>query len=399
MSSTAVPQEPAAQRPPIVLLAILAALGLFATNIYLPSVPAIAVGLDTSISAVQSTFTVFLLSFALAQLLMGPLADRFGRRPVALSGLTLFVAASVMCTLTDSIVVLLCGRVLQAIGACAAAVVARALVRDLWEGVAIYRVMSTLAITAAVAPGFMPLLGGLLETLGGWRTPFVVVTLIGAWMLAWSLLRIPETRQPATHGLRTTAAAAYLTLLRNPAFLLPALLAGVPSAGIFAYFAASPILFMNVLGLTPMQYGVLPTLAIGGVMAGSFTVGRLSGKVGPHTLLAIGAAVMTTGALCLLTLGLADRMGVVNVLLAVILYLYGMGILIPAGTGLSLQVVAPAQAGTAAALTGFLQMTLAALGAIIASLMPAWPQGAIGLVMTASGLMACWLWWCLPRAT
>src|SRR5215467_708247 len=164
----------------IAILATLAATGTLATNILLPSLLSIAATLKVSTAAVTSAITVFLAVFALGQLAVGPISDRYGRRWPVLIGFAVFFAGSVWCALATDLTGLLIGRVIQAAGACATSVLSRAIARDMFSGAALARAMALIMIAMAAAPGFSPLLGGALDHLFGWRSNFILVAVFAA---------------------------------------------------------------------------------------------------------------------------------------------------------------------------------------------------------------------------
>src|SRR3954465_704313 len=164
----------------IAVLAGLAATGTLATNILLPSLPQMAVSLNVTSAAVTSAITIFLAVFAVGQLVVGPISDRFGRRWPVLIGFAVFFAGSVWCALATDLPGLLVGRVIQAAGACATSVLSRAIARDMFSGAPLARAMALIMIAMAAAPGFSPLLGGALDHLFGWRSTFVLVAVFAA---------------------------------------------------------------------------------------------------------------------------------------------------------------------------------------------------------------------------
>src|SRR3954449_6332851 len=170
------------------VLAMLSATGTLATNILLPSLPQMAASLKVSSAAVTSAITVFLAVFALGQLVVGPISDRYGRRWPVLAGFAVFFAGSVWCGLANDLPGLLVGRVIQAAGACATSVLSRAIARDLFSGAALARAMALIMVAMAAAPGFSPLLGGALDHVFGWRSEFVFVGIFaGLGALAYGM--------------------------------------------------------------------------------------------------------------------------------------------------------------------------------------------------------------------
>jgi DHA1 family bicyclomycin/chloramphenicol resistance-like MFS transporter len=174
------PQSTSSTALQIAVLAALAATGTLATSILLPSLPQIAVSLNVTTAAVTSAITIFLAVFALGQLVVGPISDRYGRRWPVLAGFAVFFAGSVWCGLAADLQNLLIGRVIQAAGACATSVLSRAIARDMFSGAALARAMALIMIAMAAAPGFSPLLGGALDHYLGWRSEFALVAAFAA---------------------------------------------------------------------------------------------------------------------------------------------------------------------------------------------------------------------------
>src|SRR5438477_11087934 len=207
----------------ITVLAGLAATGTLATNILLPSLPQMAVSLKVSSAAVTSAITVFLAVFALGQLVVGPISDRYGRRWPVLAGFAVFLAGSIWCGLANDLPSLLVGRVIQAAGACATSVLSRAIARDLFSGAALGRAMALIMIAMAAAPGFSPLLGGALDHYFGWRSEFVFVAIFAAiGAIAYGAV-LGETHHSTRIPLNPLAIAKnYISLIADRRFLVPA---------------------------------------------------------------------------------------------------------------------------------------------------------------------------------
>src|SRR5450631_3932592 len=207
----------------IAVLAALAATGTLATNVLLPSLPQMAASLHVSTADVTSSITVFLAVFAVGQLAVGPISDRYGRRWPVLTGFAVFCAGSIWCGLATDLPGLLVGRVIQAAGACSTSVLSRAIARDLFSGAALGRAMALIMIAMAAAPGFSPLLGGALDHYFGWGSEFV---LVGAFAVIGALgydAVLGETHHATRTPLNPLAIARnYFSLIADRRFLIPA---------------------------------------------------------------------------------------------------------------------------------------------------------------------------------
>src|SRR5438270_8615270 len=241
----------------IAVLAALAATGTLATNILLPSLPQMAASLKVSSAAVTSAITIFLAVFALGQLVVGPISDRYGRRLPVLIGFSVFFAGSVWCALAPDLTSLLIGRVIQAAGACATSVLSRAIARDMFSGAALARAMALIMIAMAAAPGFSPLLGGALDHAFGWRSEFVLVAAFAALGAVAYGTVFGETH----HATRTPLdpihiAKNYASQIADRPFLIPAATVSLIMGGLFARFLAAARLVIEVLHFSPIELGL-----------------------------------------------------------------------------------------------------------------------------------------------
>ncbi|HLL28668.1 MAG TPA: multidrug effflux MFS transporter [Xanthobacteraceae bacterium] len=354
----------------IAFLTLLAALGMLATNMYLASFPSIGHDLGTTPTAVRLTLTVFLVGFAFGQLVIGPLSDRYGRRPVLLAGLLVYAVASALCAVTASLEWMLAVRVLQAIGACTGSVVARAVARDLFQGDALTRSLGLVTTFTAAAPGFSPLIGGLIETFLGWRATFALLALVGAFAAAAAWLRIGETNHTrATHLSLAHAFAGYFSLMGKRLFLVPAAATTCAMGGLFAFFASSPTIFIRGFGVPPALFGLIPCFTVFAVFAGGFSAQRLARKWPGLAPIVGGLALMIIGGGAMLAFALWGQAGIAEVIGPLLVFLFGMGIVNPLSTVAAIRPF-PEQAGAASALVGFFQMAGGALGTVILNAIP-----------------------------
>ncbi len=369
------------------LLAGLAALGSLATNIILPAFPQIGAELNVSPRDLALTLSSFFVAFAFGQILVGPLSDRFGRKWLVLGGLATFVVGCLVCALASDISVLILGRIIQALGACAASVLSRAIARDLFDGEALARALALTMIAMAASPGFSPLIGSALSGLFGWQTIFVGVAAFAAVLAGcyWKMLgeTHPVERREAL-GL-SAVGLAYIRLATNQRFILPALAVSLVIGALYTFFAAAPAVLISVLGLTGLQLAFYFAGTVVIVFAAGFLAPRLARRWNPVAAgaLGLGFAVAGSG----LILAFSGASDLVTITIGLTLFLFGMGLINPLGTAIALQPFGR-EAGMASALLGFLQMGCAAIGSTGASLLPMPPTVSLAAIMLGGSLLA-----------
>lgn len=369
------------------LLAGLAALGALATNIILPAFPQIGAGLAISPPELGLLLSSFFVTFAFGQLVVGPLSDRFGRKPFVLGGLAVFAVGGVVCAMVGTLPLLVLGRIIQALGACAASVLSRAIARDLFDGEALGRALALTMIAGAAAPGFSPLLGSILADLFGWRITFLVVGIFGVALALHYVGRVGETHPV---GRRTplaplAVASAYGRLAANPRFILPALAVSLVIGGLYSFFAAAPGVLMNELGLTAFQLGLSFAMTVLIVFVAGFFAPRLAHRWGQRAVSMIGLFIALAGGVAMSAFAAVPTF--MTFTMAIALYLFGMGLINPLGTAIALHPFGR-QAGLASALLGFLQMGCAAIGASLASTLPFSPSVSLAVILTTGSALA-----------
>lgn len=371
----------------LLTLAALSAMGTLSTNILLPSLPVIAQALvvdETRLTA--AVLGIFLAVFALAQLVVGPLSDRVGRRPVVLGGLAVFIAGSAVAALATALPLLLVGRVLQAVGVAAASVLARAAARDRFEGLQLSALLGRIMVVMAAAPGFSPLLGGLVQAGLGWRALFVVLALAGAALAAAYAGIVGETLpvERRRHQQAGMLARGYVALLADQRFVRPAIATAAILGALFAFFGTAPLVLTRSFGFSALQVGLFFAATVFVVFAAGQTAPRWTARWGATRVLRLGAALAVAGGLAML---ISHTAGLAGFAMAGCVFLFGMGLVSPTGTALALTPFA-SQAGQASALLGFLQMAAAALLATVAATLPGTRVDALALVLTGGGLLA-----------
>jgi MFS transporter, DHA1 family, multidrug resistance protein len=371
----------------IAVLAGLAATGTLATNILLPSLPQMAVSLKVSSAAVTSAITIFLAVFAVGQLVVGPISDRYGRRWPVLIGFAVFFAGSIWCGLATDLPGLLVGRVIQAAGACATSVLSRAIARDMFSGPALARAMALIMIAMAAAPGFSPLLGGALDHYFGWRSEFALVAVFaGLGALAYGTV-FGETHHATRTPLDPLAIARnYIGLIADRRFVVPAATVSLIMGGLFSVFSAAPRVLIEAMHFTPIQLGWFFAGTVLIVFAAGMLATKLAPRYGLDRSIRGGLFAAATGSIAMLLVSLYSP-SFLPFLGAMSVFLLGMGIVNPLGTA---QALSPfgAKAGAASALVGFWQMMTAAIGVWLAATISHDALFALGVVLTVFSLAA-----------
>jgi MFS transporter, DHA1 family, multidrug resistance protein len=348
--------------PAIVAIALALLLGLqpLTTDLYLPALPMLARELAASMSAVQLTMSALILAFGVSQLVWGPVADRFGRRPVLLGALAVFALAGVAAALAPTIGTLIVARVVQGATMSAAVVCARAMVRDLFEPHEGAHVMSKGLSGLGLIAVFGPTLGGLLASNFGWRIALGPVALGGAavWLFVWRA--VPETirqRNPRAMHIAPLAATAR-SVLAHPTFIAWTALVSATYGGLFTVLAASSFVYIEALGLSPTGYGLAMGAGSCSYLAGTFACRRWLLRHGLAGTVKRGALFTLAGGLLALAFTQAGVHTVWAVLLPQCLFTFGHGIHQPCGQTAAVGPF-PHAAGVASALTGFMLAAVA----------------------------------------
>jgi DHA1 family bicyclomycin/chloramphenicol resistance-like MFS transporter len=371
----------------LIFLTLLAALGMLAINMYLASFPSIGRELAATPAQVKLTLTVFLLGFAFGQLVIGPLSDRFGRRPLLIAGLVLYALTGALCAIATDIDWMIGIRIAQAIGACTGSVLARAVARDLFQGDELTRSLGFITTLVAAAPGFSPLIGGLIETFFGWRATFALLAIVGVFALLVVWFRVPETHhQRDTAPGMAQAFASYFTLFGKREFMIPAAATTCAMAGLFAFFAASPTIFIQGFGVSPVLFGFIPCVTVFAVFAGGFSAPRLAKRWPGYRPVILGLVLMLVGSVAMFAISYGGDAGMFQVLGTLLFFLFGMGVVNPLTTVFALRPF-PEIAGAASALIGFFQMAGGALGTILLGLLPYSLLPALPIVMAAAAVL------------
>jgi MFS transporter, DHA1 family, multidrug resistance protein len=373
------------------LLTALTALGQFGGNVLLPGMPALTHELQVTATQAAWSYGLYLASFGILQLLAGSWSDRWGRYPLALMGTFIFALGACASALSPSLPTLLSSRIVQGMGAAFTVVAARATARDHFEGAALARVLATITIAFAVVPAFAPLLGGVLTHYVGWRSTLWVSALVGVIVFLLTCRGMQDTEIRTTSSERPFV--GYLNLLRVHAFRHYTVVGALAIGGMSAFFGLSPRLFLDVLRVSPVEYGFYPPIAVSGFVLGGIIVRKLSGLVHADVLLRIGVATQLFGSAVLLIPAMFGGLSVWQTNSGMVIFVSGLGLLMPVSVAAAMSEQGQ-RAGQAAALIGFTQMLMGALGAMLGSvIIDLLPVTGMQLTMAAFVVVnACWIY-------
>ena len=355
--------------PPIFLLALVTAIGPGALHMVTPSLPLLAAVFDSVPGDVQLVLTLYLAGIAAGQLVIGPISDRFGRRPVMLWGLMLFLAGTSLCGLAPSLPVLIFGRVLQALGGCAGMVLGRAIIRDVYDRERAASALAAVSLAMTFGTSISPAIGAYLAEWVGWRADFAFLGAFGATILMLTLVKLDETLPSPTALDLVGSLLGSAQLLRSPAFVAFALSTACTSASWFSFTAIAPYLLADQLAQPPSTYGVMILIPMAGYIVGAAGAVRLATRLGSPRLFVLGLVVSLVSGVVLAAWTLGLGLSAWSMMVPMALSSVGNGLSQPAGTaaGLSLH---PRLAGTASGLMGFLQMAASALGTWVIGRLP-----------------------------
>jgi len=348
-------------RPSFFMLIAVTAVGPFALNVFVPSMPAVQREFGTGYGSVQLTLSVFLVGLAVAQLVFGPLSDRFGRRPTLLAGLLAFLAGTAVCALATGVVGLSIGRFVQGVGGCAGMTLARTMIRDLYEREQAASVMAYVIMAMVVAPMVAPTIGGLVETEFGWRANFLLTLGLAAIVTLGTWLAVPETHRG--ERLATTALdlmRVNLDLGRNRRFLGYALSNAFTVANFHSFLGGASYVMVALMGYTPTDYGLYFMSSAVAFMLGNLGAGKLSERLGIDRMITLGTSIGLAGGIAMAVVHFAVGLDPVTMFGCLAITSIGSGLSLPGGMSGAIS-VDPRRFGAASGLAGFLQMMMGAI--------------------------------------
>lgn len=372
----------------LALLSILIFLGPFASDSYLPSMPAMGHAFNASPNEIQLTLTYYFIGFSLPQLLYGPASDRFGRRKMLILGYSLALTGSILCILAPTIEWLWFGRFVQGLGVAANGALFRTILRDKFHGVRLAEIGSYLGMLFAFFPAIAPFIGGIIQQNWGWEANFYLFIVLSLTVLGVAYFFFPETAKKLNpDALKPKVVLAnYATLLKNASFMGYALAAGCAFSGLISYYMVSPYFFQEVLGLTPFQYGLTSFIVTLGLLSGHYLNTKLVSKRGIENMIKAGFWFMLIGGIALLMTEFLVPLNLALILLSTMTFLIGAGLVFGNSTAGAFHPF-PHIAGSAGALFGTLQVFGTALTSYFVALASENPY-ILGITFTLLALTA-----------
>lgn len=368
-------------RPALTVLVAISTLQPIALNMLAPATPALARNFATSYATIQLTLTLFLVAVALTQLVVGPLSDRFGRRPCVIGGTAVFMLGSVLGAMADHAGTLLFARVLEGAGAGTTFALARAIIRDTASRDEAASQIATVTMVMVVAPMVAPYLGGHIETSLGWRMIFWVMAAIAAIVLVLVAARLPETAPNV--GVRTSLTGivrAFPELARDRSFITNVVALAMTSASFFAFIAAAPFIVVETMGRGSDTYGAYFVLNALGYMLGNFAMSRLVIRHGTTRMAWLGLTISFAGTSAAFAVALTPWWTPLTLFLPLVVNAIGNGLTLPGATAAALS-ARPELAGSAAGLAGAIQLGSGALATVLISWLVAhWPPALMAMM-------------------
>ena len=347
----------------IILLASIAALGPFTVDMYLPAMPSVAAEFAADIPTTQLTFSGYLFGFSIFHLFCGPLADRFGRKPVLLVGIALFVFASVGCAFSDNIGDIIFFRVLQGMGACVGPTLTRTIARDVFGADGAARALSLMAMIMTLGPAVAPLFGGLILYFFHWSSIFIFLALYGA--LIWFLINryLQESLPVSQSILPSVVIKNYFTLMKNRIFISSSIVTSMMYSGLMIYLASSGFVYVQKMGVRVEFFGFILLTLVGGYALGSGLSAWMSKKIDSSRAVVGGTFLASVATGIMLLTSIQWPLAVMSLAAPMGLYTLALGIVLPHSIAITLAPF-PDMAGTTSSLLGFIQMGVSAFFAV-----------------------------------
>ena len=367
----------------ILILGMITAIGPFSIDMYLPAFAGIAADLNTTVADVSLSLSSFFIGISIGQFIYGPLLDRYGRKKPLYLGLAIYLVASLLCAIATSIQVLIALRFLQALGGCAGMVASRAMVRDLFSVQDNAKVFSLLMLVVGVSPIIAPTLGGYIASEFGWHYVFIVLTLMAVVILFSVHFGLPESRKAdPTYSLKPRAiVSSYWSVLNEPQFYVYAFTGAIAAAGLYAYIAGSPAVFLEIYKVTEKEYGWIFAVVAVGLIVSSQLNSLLLRKYRSEQIIPVALFCQSLTGISLFIASAYGWIGLSGTIVLILVFLSSQGFTFPNSSALSMAPFSK-NAGSASALMGAIQMGTGALTSAIVSIL------SNGTALPMAGVMA-----------
>jgi len=372
-----------------ILLAMMTGLGPLSTDIYLASMPFIGAALNASASAVQLTMSAYVIGFAFGQIIYGPLSDKYGRRPVLLTGFAIYLAATFACIFASTIETLITARIIQSLGAAGPIILARAIVRDLYEGAQAGRQLALMSTIVGFTPIGAPVLGGVLQAFFDWHASFVAMLMVAGILAFVVLLLLPETNHNRQEGPLSPRSilTSFGEVAKNHAFRTYAGMQALSYCGLFAFLSGSSYVLQKVYGFDSISFGLMFACCSVCYVSGAYIGARMVARRGLDGMIARGVAIMGFGGVVQLASVVVFPNAPLAFIIPEMIYFFGLAFIMPNTVAAAMSPF-PERAGAASSLMGFVQMSAAALVAWAMALFLSTSAIPVAIVMAISGASA-----------
>jgi DHA1 family bicyclomycin/chloramphenicol resistance-like MFS transporter len=372
--------------PSLALIAMATGIGFCALHMIVPALPMLARVFDSGPAQVQLVLTLYFLGIAGGQLVYGPVSDRFGRRPVLIAGLGLFLCGTIVCGLAPSLEALIIGRVAQAIGACAGVVLGRAIIRDVYGRDASARGIALVMMAMTLASAVSPAVGAFMTEWFGWRAIFVVLAIFAVVVLGWTVARLPETHTEPVPLNPLDIGRTYGLLVRSCPFMCFSMCTAFTSASWFTFIASAPYLLSETLHQPPTAYGLMILMPMGTYILGNGAAVRFARHVGASAMIVAGVALSLGAGILMAVWCVYPGLSQWSLFVPLALSAIGNGMSQPSALAAGLSVY-PRVAGTASGFVGFSQMAISSLGTLTVGLLPhGGPFAMVGVVVATQAI-------------